>query len=360
VEQRAPSVTGGYRAEPPGSWPRTSWSREAPPPGLELEPLFDELFVEGGPLGSTYAAIVVHQGAILAERYQGALPSFTAEPIIVGPSTPLLSWSMAKTMLAILAGTLVTEGRLELDAPAPVPEWSEPGDPRAAITLRDLLEMRDGLDFAEEYDDAGRSDVIEMLFGEGKEDMAHYAASRPLAAAPGTRFNYSSGSSNIVSRIVGSALGGESAMRAALEDRLFGPLSMGSADPAFDAAGTFAASSFVHATAQDYARFGLMLAQGGVADGRRIVSESWIDLLRRAVSFDEDSGYWYSLHCWVVGDELGSFWCSGFEGQMISVCPALELVVVRLGRTPSDETGLLKAWRDRLIARFASFAASSR
>ncbi len=100
--------------------------------------------------------------------------------------TPLLSWSMAKSMLHAVVGLLVGDGQLDLDAPAAVPEWADRGDPRHAITLRQLLAMRDGLDFAEDYVDGDVSDTIQMLFGDGQADMAHFAADRPLAAPPGS------------------------------------------------------------------------------------------------------------------------------------------------------------------------------
>ena len=114
---------------------------------------------------------------------------------------------MAKSMLHAVVGLLVGDGRLDLDARADVPEWSGPGDARRAITLRHLLAMRDGLDFTEDYVDDRISDVIAMLFGAGQSDMAHFAADRPLAAAPGQRFNYSSGTSNIISGVVARLLG---------------------------------------------------------------------------------------------------------------------------------------------------------
>ena len=87
-------------------------------------------FDEGGPLATTPAVVLVHRGRIVAERFGGELGSFISDPIPVEPSTPLISWSMAKTMLCILVGQLVDEGRLDLDAPAAVPEWSDEGDPR--------------------------------------------------------------------------------------------------------------------------------------------------------------------------------------------------------------------------------------
>lgn len=345
-------VRGGFTREVPGSWPTDDWPRREPPRGIALDEIVAEAFGPDSPLHDTYGVVVVSQGAIVAERYAGALPSFTGPGTPVDASTPLLSWSMAKTMLAIIVGTLVDEGRLDLDAPVAVPEWDDVDDPRREITLRNLLAMRDGLDFTEEYTLDAPSDVVAMLFGEGAHDMAHFAADRPLAASPGTRYNYSSGSTNIISRLVGDIFGGEAGMRAALNERLFRPLSMNSARPTFDPAGTFIASSYVHATAQDFARFGLMLCRGGVANGRQIVSADWIDQLRIPLSLDEEDDRLYSLHTWVGGDHLGTFWCNGYEGQRIVACPPLDLVVVRLGRTVDDETGAVDAWWQQIVDAF--------
>ena len=210
-------VTGGYLN---GEWPDADWSTAASP--VDLSVLLDAAVDDDGPLATTHSVVVVHRGRIVAERYHGTLGSFVSEPTPVTSEVPLLSWSMAKTMLCVVVGMLVDEGRLDLDAPAAVPEWSGPGDPRRAITLRHLLAMRDGLAFAEDYEDSGASDVIDMLFGSGKDDMAHFAADRPLADEPGTRYNYSSGTTNIISRLVGDHLGGPDAMARFLAERLLG------------------------------------------------------------------------------------------------------------------------------------------
>jgi CubicO group peptidase (beta-lactamase class C family) len=261
---------------------------------------------------------------------------------------------MAKSMLHAAVGILVGEGRLRLDAPAPVPQWREPNDPRRVITLQQLLEMRDGLDFVEDYVDARASDVIEMLFGAGKDDVAAFAADRKLVAPPGHRFNYSSGTSNIVSAVVGGEVGlGESYTRF-LHDRLFEPIGAMSARPTLDAAGTWVASSYVHATARDFARFGYLYLRDGVWDGRRLLPEGWVDHGRRVRSVDPEDGSLYGAHWWVVGDGHGSFWASGYEGQSVLVCPALDLVVVRLGKTPREHSPRLDEWRAAVAAAFAA------
>ena len=337
-------------------WPTEFWPEGELPSGVEadLAPLLEEVFDDDGPLAVTYAVVVVHGGRIVAERYHGALEHFDRPPTPVTVETPLLSWSLAKSMLHAVVGILVGEGRLDLDTPVDVPEWSDPADPRHALTLRVLLAMRDGLEWAEDYTDDGVSDVIQMLFGEGQADMAHYAADRPLAAAPGTRFLYSSGTSNIVSGIVARTVGPGAEYARFLHGRLFGRIGMSSADPEFDEAGTWAASSSLRATARDFARFGLLYLRDGMWDGTRLLPPGWVDDARTWVSVDPEDGMPYGAHWWgVAGDTLGTFRAGGFGGQTITICPPLDLVVVRLGDTPYEHRQKLVPWRAAVVGAFA-------
>ena len=335
-------------------WPTESWPEGALPGGVDLEPLLAEVFDDDGPLAVTFAVVVVQGGRIVTERYQGALEYFDRPPTPVTAETPLLSWSMAKSVLHAVVGLLVGDGRLDLDAPADVPEWSDAADPRHALTLRDLLAMRDGLDWVEDYTDDRVSDVIQMLFGDGQADMAHFAADRPLAAAPGTRFNYSSGTSNIISRIVARAVGPGTEYARFLHGRLFGRIGMTTADPEFDEAGTWAASSYLRASARDFARFGLLYLRDGLWDGARLLPPGWVDYARTWVSEDPGDGAPYGAHWWgVVGDTLGTFRASGYEGQSITICPPLDLVVVRLGKTALEREPNLVPWRVAMVDAFA-------
>jgi CubicO group peptidase (beta-lactamase class C family) len=336
-------------------WPTDEWPLGEPPAAAAapLAGLLDDITTDAERYGTTFAVAVVHRGRLLAERYGGELEHWNRPHEPVAPSTRLLSWSMAKSMLHAVVGMLVAEGRLSLDGPAPVPEWADPTDPRRAITLEHLLAMRDGLAFSEVYDDTGTSDVIEMLFGAGQADMAHFAADRPLAHPPDTVFNYSSGTSNIISGMVARAVGPGAPYERFLQDRLFGPLGMRSAHARFDDAGTFAGSSYVYATALDYLRFGLFYMRDGVWEGRRLLPEGWIDDGRRVRSYDEPEDRWYGSHWWIVGDDLGTFWASGYDGQSLMMCPPLDLVVVRLGRSPDEHHNPnLKAWRAAMVDAF--------
>lgn len=304
-----------------------------------LADLLDPVFaVDATPeLGRSLALVAVQGGRVVAERYG---PS-------VGPDTTFISWSTAKSVTQAALGVLALDGRFDPDQPFRAPEWPE-GDPRAAITGTDLLRMRSGLRFVEDYVDESTSDCLEMLWGSGADDVAGYAASRPLEHAGGSAFNYSSGTTNILARRLSEEFGpGPGGVGAFLRTRLFDPLGMRSAEPRYDAAGTWVGSSYLYATARDFARFGLLYLRDGVWDGRRLLPEGWVDRARTPRSVDPDDGWWYGEHWWVRDDGLGTFWANGYEGQMIAVVPALDLVVVRLGVTPSAlRPHLERFWHD--------------
>ena len=345
-----PRIQPAYAPQPSGvPWPTTQWPRATHPRQLELDAVVDEAFSMDD-LAVTNAVVVVQGGRVLVERYAGVKEFFDKPSEPVTAESTLLSWSMAKSMLHMIIGTLVDEGRLDVDAPAPVPEWADEHDPRHAIRLRDLLAMRDGLAFVEVYEIGETSHVIEMLFGEGKSDMAGYTAQLALAHEPGTFFNYSSGTSNVLSRIVANQVGYDDAYREYLEQRLFGPLGMTSAEATFDPTGVFVASSYAYATALDFAKFGLLYLRGGEWDGQRLISREWADTAQVPLSADVEGGSFYSWQWWVTGDEYGTYWASGYEGQMICVVPALDALVLRFGHTPEEHYPDLAEWRSRILS----------
>ncbi len=325
-------------------------------PGVDLatvERVADALFAEDAAHGRTLALVVMRAGAVVFERY-GILPDTVFGPGgAVTADTPLVSWSMAKSITHAAVGILVAEGRLQLAAPAPVAAWR--GTAKEAITLQHLLEMRDGLEWSEDYVDAATSHCIEMLFGAGAGDMAAYAASRPLVHAPGTVWNYSSGTTNIVARIVGDAVGGgREGIEAFLHDRLFDPAAMASASPRFDDAGTFVGSSYVYATARDFARFGELYRNDGVAtDGARVLPAGWRDHGRTFTASDPEGEFDYGAHWWLWPDLPGSFAAHGYEGQYTVVVPDCELVVTHLGKVAAEQRPLLSE-RLREVVRSAS------
>lgn len=333
-------------------WPTEDWPVGDGVPADAVAAV-GEMFDDPARFERTYAVLVVHHGRLVLERYGGELEHWDRPNEPVDQDTPLLSWSMAKSMLHAAVGLALDEGILDLEAPAPVPGWSGQDDPRRAITLEHLLTMRDGLDFNEDYIDGGTSHVIEMLFGSGQQDVAAFAASRPLAAEPGTRFNYSSGTSNIVARILGDALGNRDTT-AFLNERLFAPIGMRRADARVDDAGTFVGSSYVYAPAREMAKFGLLYLRDGVWDGTRILPAGWVDHARRERSWDPVDSEGHGAHWWTSRDGRGTFRAAGYEGQTILICPAHDLIVVRFGKTDASHKPDLAAWRKQMISAFAS------
>jgi CubicO group peptidase (beta-lactamase class C family) len=313
--------------------------------------------------GVTLALLVLHRGAPVVEWY-GHQPDTAFGP--GGPvtaDTTLISWSTAKSMTHAAVGIMVGDGRLDPAAPAAVPEWA--GTEKAAITLLDLLEMRPGLRFVEDYVDGEVSDVIAMLFGEGATDHAAFAADKPLDHTPGTVWNYSSGTTNIVSRIIGDIVAAgagaatprerQAAVTAWLADRLFGPTGMSSAIPKFDGAGNWVGSSYVYATAADFARFGELYRRDGVTGGgERILPEGWADHGRTFVAHDPDgagpAGFDYGRHWWMWPQFPGSIAAHGYEGQYVVVVPDRELTLVHLGKTAREQQPSLVARLGELIA----------
>ena len=331
------------------TWPRGELDPRAD--AAALAKLFDHAFARPEPsdLERTHAALVVHRGEIVLERY--------APDVDVDDTHA--SWSMAKSITNALVGILVRDGRLDIGDPIRVPEWPEE-DPRRRITVDQMLRMVDGLRFreAEDLGDGNiryyaedESDVIPMLFGHGKGDVAGFAATLPYLVEPETRWNYNSGASNLLARHVSEIVGGgEDGMRAFMERELFGPIGMRTATPRFDAAGHFVGSAFCYCSARDFARFGLLYLRDGVWDGRRILPEGWVDYCRTPSALAP--GGTYGAHFWVTPGSLGIFSCQGAFGQRTMIVPKLDLVLVRGGQTAPEKVGHVGRWCKDVIDHF--------
>lgn len=339
LREQAPSGGGIRETELDDlPWPQAAVgvARELPP-GVDrgrLTQALEAAFTEERPEApkKTRAVVVVYDGRIIAERYA---PGFDVK-------TPLLGWSMAKSVTSALVGILVRQGRLDLEAPAPVAEWRSPGDPRGAITLAQLLRMESGLAFEEVY--LPLYDATAMLYGSA--DFAAYAAAKPLAAPPGTVWNYSSGTANIVARIVRQTVEREG-LRAEefMRRELFDPIGMASALIEPDLSGTFVGSSYAVATARDWARFGLLYLGDGLWRGKRILPEGWVAFTRTptpaAPKGEYGAMFWLNAGAPGGGPEsrlwpsapIDAFAAQGFQEQKVIVIPSRRLVLVRFGAT---------------------------
>lgn len=320
-------------------------SDDAGAPKDQLARQVDELFTMEG-LGETRAVLVLADGKVAAERYA---PGYDAD-------TRFVSWSMAKTVTAVLIGMLVADGLLSVDEPAPVPLWQRQGDPRADITLRHLLQMRSGLRHTEAGDPPYESSEVRMLFLDGRDDMAKWAKEQPLEAEPGERFEYSSNTTVILADIAARALtdsDNPDVRRKAVADyltqRLFAPLGMTSIVPEFDASGTLIGGSLMHATAGDYARFGEFLRRGGQApDGEQLVPTRWVEAMLEPSPVSQHYGYQIWLNRPEPDLERGHplfpdrapasmFALIGHMGQYVIVSPEQRVTLVRLGHSDSTE-----------------------
>ena len=303
-------------------------------PNPDLETILDKAFREPTAEShrQTRAVIVLHKGQIVAERYA---PGFDQD-------TPLIGWSMTKSVTNTLIGMLVGDGVLDLDEPAPVPEWQTAEDPRRAITLRQLLQMSSGLDFQEIYEPG--SDATNMLFT--VPSAAAYAASVPLAHEPGSFWSYSSGTTNILARIVRDSVGGTAEdVFHFVRTRLYKPLEIDSMVLEPDASGSPVGSSFSYATARDWARMGQFWLQEGLWNGEMLLPKEWIrwstSPAPAALMGQYGAQFW--LNAGVEGEHLAlpdlppsMYFAHGFNSQIVAVFPEQEAVIARLGFTTDD------------------------
>src|ERR1700722_1471900 len=210
------------------------------------------------------AIVVVDHGRIVAERYA---PGFTA-------STPLLGWSMTKTVMAGVIGMLVKDGKLKLDQAG---LWPGATDGREHIRVADLLAMSSGLQWNEAY--GAVSDVTGMLYLQ--PDMAAFARAQPLAHPVGEVWSYSSGTAVILSRIAQESAGED--LLGFINSPLFSPLRIRSATFESDEHGTPVGSSYMYATARDWARYGQFLLQDGVWQGRELLPSGYVAMMATPV-----------------------------------------------------------------------------
>ncbi len=319
-------------------------------PGAPREKLaraVDALFSRDD-VGETRAVLVLHDGAVAAERYENGY----------GPRTKFLGWSMSKTVTAVLIGALVAEGRLRLDNSPPIPAWQRPGDPRGEITLRQLLQMRSGLRHKENSAPIYDSDEVRMLFRDGRDDMAAWAEAQPLAHEPGRVFNYSTSTGVILADIAARVLapgGTPDARQRAMADffhsRFSEPLGAPSFTPEYDAAGTMIGGSMIWATARDWARFGEMLRHKGSVGGAQLVPRAWVEFMTSPSPRAPDYGAMTWLNrpshtkrnvLFAAQGPKDAFAAIGHQGQFVIVIPSEHLTIVRLGKTDEPQIPALQ------------------
>ena len=304
------------------SWPAGSSVESI---DVDLQSLLDDIVAEDNAQGlNTRALLLVHRGEIVAEAYAQQTTA----------TTPLLGWSMAKSLMSVMLGNLEMRGLLALDSEPGFVQWQD--DARADIRISDLLTMTDGLGFSEEYNPG--DDATTMLFT--SPSMAQYALSRPLLNEPGSQFSYSSGTANILSQLYLQTLGTPQQAYADYKRHIYQSMAMQNAVFEVDASGMFVGSSYFYASARDWARMGLLMLNDGVLNGQRIVSQDWV---RRAISpnsSENNKAYGYQWWLNAGNDSLrmpdlpaGMYYANGNRQQYVAVVPEYDAVIVRLGWT---------------------------
>jgi CubicO group peptidase (beta-lactamase class C family) len=356
-------------------WPTGEWSTGPLPPQVDAGAFAAAMrdAFEGGNsgLGQTREVVVIQAGRLVHEQYA---EGFTAQ-------TPLLSWSVAKSVTQALVGIAVQQKKVDVERPMGNPGWA-PTDPRAAIPWRTWLQMTDGQRYLEiEAKAVADSDASRKLFGPGRLDVARYCAGLPLIHTPGTHWNYNSCgivlTADALTRAIVPNPASPQARRASMMDwmrtNLFDVIGM-KAQPEFDATGLFYGSAMIYASARDFAKFGLLFLRDGMWEGRRVLPEGWVDFARTpGAGSDGDiygAGWWVAPnegdgkpYPWRIdtGSPRDAFSAEGFEGQYILIVPSKDLIVVRLGYTtePQLRTGETRKWLGRVVRAFSAASPSA-
>jgi CubicO group peptidase (beta-lactamase class C family) len=328
------SDIAALKAKSPPLLPEIAGAAVVEPSDLKLKAALDHAFEEPAtpPFPRTKAVVVVRDGSVIAERYADG----------IGVDTPLPGFSMTKSVVNALIGILTQQGLVTPSFPAPVPEWRGSTDPRREIEVEHLMRMTSGL--ALDETNSGFDPSSQMVYLH--DDTAGFAAKAAMIAPPGTRWAYSSPTTQLLARIIRDAVGGPEQTLAFAWRELFNPLGMRNVTLEFDAAGTVLGSTYMLASARDWARFGLLYLNDGLIGGRRILHEDWVDLSAAAtLGTDYGAGFWTnrSEHEHAKGRvRLGiprdAFFASGDLGQRIVILPSQHLVIVRLGDSV-DPTG---------------------
>lgn len=320
----AKSALPAAAATPAGLWPEGEEAQPSQDPAIAA--ILDDAVLTGPGMR---AVVVIQNGRIVGERYGDGFDA----------TSPLLGWSMTKTVNAAIIGTVVKAGKLAVDQKGLVEGWNADG--RKDISLADLMGMSSGLEFNEDYGDV--TDVTRMLFLQ--PDMAAFASDKRTVGDIGKVFNYSSGTATLLSRIWQNAVGAEAALNWPRQ-MLFDPIGMRSAVLEQDESGTYVGSSYMYATARDWARFGQFMLNGGSWNGVEILPSGFVDWMTQEAPASD--GVYGRGQLWLIGSgdralELSSgvpddaYWLRGHDGQTVAVIPSKRMVVVRLGLTPSRQ-----------------------
>lgn len=275
--------------------------------------------------GNTRSVLVAYDTLIKWEKYA---PGFDEK-------TPLIGWSMSKSITSTMFGIMVKEGVFSVDDYANIEEWKN--DERSKITYRHLLNMNSGLQWTEDYGDISEATI--MLYDSA--DIASYAINRPYGKKPGSEWKYSSGTSNILSEIIKRQFDNiEDYWRFPYEE-IFHKIGMYNTTFETDVYGMFVGSSYTYATTRDWARYGLLYLQNGIWLGDTIINPEWVKFTQTESPGSDGK---YGAHFWLnkSGHEVpdapkDTYFADGYQGQRIYIIPSKKLIIVRFGVSKKGE-----------------------
>lgn len=272
----------------------------------------------------TRSVVVLYKGRLIAEKYADGFSK----------DSKILGWSMTKSITGTLFGILQHQGKIDITKPAPITEWQK--DVRKNITINDLLHMNSGLEWEEDYSKI--SDVTKMLFIE--EDMTKSQINKPALYKPNTHWNYSSGTTNLLSGILRKQFKTNQEYLDFWYSNLLDKIGMNSAIIETDMVGNFVGSSYGWATTRDWAKFGQLYLNNGSWNGEQLFDKNWT---KYVASPSKNSKGSYGAHFWLNADKKfpdvpkNMYYASGFQGQMVAVLPSQDLVIVRMGLKENPE-----------------------
>jgi CubicO group peptidase (beta-lactamase class C family) len=276
--------------------------------------------VKGKKTKRTRAILVIYKDKIIAEKYDTGF----------NKNSKILGWSMTKSITATLFGILQKQGKMDIYKPAPISEWAN--DERAKITINDLLHMNSGLEWEEKYDKI--CDATKMLFQ--AEDMSQSQLIKPAQFKPNTHWNYSSGTTNLLSGILRRQFKTHQKYLDFWYSALIDKIGMNSMLVETDMAGNYVGSSYSWATTRDWAKFGLLYLHKGNWNGEQLFDENWakyVSTPTKGSKGDYGAHFWLNAGGHYPNAPRDMYSANGFQGQKVFIIPSQDLVIVRMGLT---------------------------
>ena len=277
----------------------------------------------------TRAVLVLYKGQIIAEKYS---EGFTKDSRILG-------WSMTKSIMSTVFGILEHQQKINIQDKAPVESWQN--DARKEITIHNLLQMNSGLEWDENYDEI--SDATKMLFLE--RDMTKVQEEKPLIGKPNETWNYSSGTSNLLSGILRDQFKNHQSYLDFWYANLIDKIGMNSMILESDLAGNYVASSYAWATTRDWGKFGLLYLHNGAWNGEELFTKEWVDYVTTPTPTSNGSygaQFWLNTEKQLKDVSQKMYFADGYQGQRVYILPDEDLVIVRFGLSWFEENEFLK------------------